>query len=271
MYNPGEEEREDKSSKIYENIYDTLVDFEEEEELQKAIEEQEKSENGENAAPAIDLEKYQAEKRKLKLDIAEMEKKLEQMMVDAKAEAQEIKSKAHESGTEQGYKAGYETGYETGYREAEKKVEDTLKKEAEELLQELRELIASTQQSKREILDEYKDDLKDVAVAIAEKVIHVSLKSSGDIIKRMIISATEGIMSKEWVKIYIAKCDAEMVVDGDSELISSLAHVSDRVKIILMEDEASGTCIVELPDKVIDASTNTQIENIKEIISSSRI
>lgn len=38
-----------------------------------------------------------------------------------------------------------------------------------------------------------------------------------------------------------------------------------------MENEAPGTCILEFPDKVIDASTNTQIENIKEIISSSRI
>ena len=121
------------------------------------------------------------------------------------------------------------------------------------------------------MLEQYKDDLRDIAISIAEKIIRVSLKSSGDIIKRMIISATEGIMSKEWVKIYIARCDAEMAVNGDSMLINSISYVSDHIKIIVMENEAPGTCILEFPDKVIDASTNTQIENIKEIISSSRI
>ncbi|MGB5824008.1 MAG: FliH/SctL family protein [Proteocatella sp.] len=271
MYKPGKEMEEEKRTEIYQSIYDTAVDFEEEELFQKEMEELEKSENGEAVVPVIDLEKFQAEKRRLKSEIAEMEKYLQKMIDDAKDEAQSMKSKAYESGFNEGHKSGYEDGYAQGYEQAQQKVEATLKIEAENLLQELRELIISTQKSKREILDEYKEDLKDISVAIAEKIIHVSLKSSGDIIKRMIISATEGIMSKDWVKIYIAKCDAEMVVDGDTELISSLAHVSDHVKIILMENEVSGTCIIELPDKVIDASTNTQIENIKEIISSSRI
>lgn len=268
MHNPGVEIEEGLK---YENIYDDIVDFEEEEVFQKGIEVEAKSENGEYVNLKSDLEKYRLEKRRLHSEIEEMEKHLQKMMADAKAEAEEMKSKAYESGSKEGYDAGYENGYATGYIEAQEIVKNTLKVEANNLLQELKDLISSTDQSKRKLLEDYKEDLKDIAIAIAEKIIHVSLKSSGDIIKRMIVSATEGIMSKDWVKIYIAKCDAEMVVDGDTELISSLSKLSDHIKIILMEDEASGTCIVEMPDKVIDASVNTQIENIKEIINSSRI
>lgn len=267
-------EVEEKTTNVSSSIYEVLVDFEKEEELERELEELEAQmelEAGHEEKQEMDLEKYKAEKHKLKLEILEMEKKLKQMKEDAIQEAETIKVEAFESASREGYSSGYENGYANGYQEAEEQVNQTLKVEAEDLLIELKTLIESVEQNKRDLLEEYKDDLKDIAIAIAEKVIHVSLKSSGDIIKRMIASATEGILSKEWVKIYIAKCDAELAVNGDSDLIGSLSYVSDRIKIILMEDEASGTCIIELPDKVIDASANTQIENIKEIISSSRM
>lgn len=267
-------EVEEKTTSVSSNIYDILVDFEKEQELEKELEELESQmelESGHEKKQEMDLEKYKAEKHKLKLEILEMEKQIKKMQDDAIQEAEKIKAEAFESASREGYSSGYENGYSVGYQDAENEVNQTLKIEAEDLLLELKTLIESVEQSKRDILEEYKDDLKDIAIAIAEKIIHVSLKSSGDIIKRMIVSATEGILSKEWVKIYIAKCDAELAVNGDSDLIGSLSYVSDRIKIILMEDEASGTCIIELPDKVIDASANTQIENIKDIISSSRM
>ena len=253
------------------NIFDILVDFEEEEILRKEYEDIQSTQSGNKENISLDLEKYAEERRQIKKELEQTQDKIAQMLTDAQAEADEIKTRAREEGLEIGERQGYEKGYLDGYEKAQTEVEKTLKKEADNLLKELKDLILSVEQSKKDLLDKYKDDLKDIAIAIAEKVIRISLKSSGDIIKRMIISATEGIMSKEWVKIYISRCDAEMAVNGDTMLINSISYVSDHIKIIVMENEAPGTCILEFPDKVIDASTNTQIENIKEIISSSRI
>ena len=248
------------------NIFEILVDFEKEERLMKEYEEAvaaRDSGNPESSSLVMDVEKYREEKIQLMKELEETREAVRRLLEDSRIEAEDMKSQARE--------AGREIGEREGYEKAQQEVENTLKKEADELLLELRDLIASVEQKKREMLEQYKDDLRDIAISIAEKIIRVSLKSSGDIIKRMIISATEGIMSKEWVKIYIARCDAEMAVNGDSMLINSISYVSDHIKIIVMENEAPGTCILEFPDKVIDASTNTQIENIKEIISSSRI
>lgn len=253
------------------NIFDILVDFEEEEILRREYEDLQSNQSGNKENISLDLEKYAEERRQIKKELEQTQDKIAQMLTDAQAEADEIKTRAREEGLEIGERQGYEKGYLDGYEKAQTEVEKTLKKEADNLLKELKDLILSVEQSKKDLLDKYKDDLKDIAIAIAEKVIRISLKSSGDIIKRMIISATEGIMSKEWVKIYISRCDAEMAVNGDTMLINSISYVSDHIKIIVMENEAPGTCILEFPDKVIDASTNTQIENIKEIISSSRI
>ena len=256
------------------NIFEILVDFEKEERLMKEYEEAvaaRDSGNPESSSLVMDVEKYREEKIQLIKELEETREEVRRLLEDSRLEAEQMKSQARDEGHEIGEREGYEKGYLDGYEKAQQEVENTLKKEADELLIELRDLIASVEQKKREMLEQYKDDLRDIAISIAEKIIRVSLKSSGDIIKRMIISATEGIMSKEWVKIYIARCDAEMAVNGDSMLINSISYVSDHIKIIVMENEAPGTCILEFPDKVIDASTNTQIENIKEIISSSRI
>ena len=256
------------------NIFEILVDFEKEERLMKEYEEAvaaRDSGNPESSSLVMDVEKYREEKIQLMKELEETREAVRRLLEDSRIEAEQMKSQAREEGHEIGEREGYEKGYLDGYEKAQQEVENTLKKEADELLLELRDLIASVEHKKREMLEQYKDDLRDIAISIAEKIIRVSLKSSGDIIKRMIISATEGIMSKEWVKIYIARCDAEMAVNGDSMLINSISYVSDHIKIIVMENEAPGTCILEFPDKVIDASTNTQIENIKEIISSSRI
>ena len=256
------------------NIFEILVDFEKEERLMKEYEEAvaaRDSGNPESSSLVMDVEKYREEKIQLIKELEETREEVRRLLEDSRLEAEQMKSQAREEGHEIGEREGYEKGYLDGYEKAQQEVEKTLKKEADELLLELRDLIASVEHKKREMLEQYKDDLRDIAISIAEKIIRVSLKSSGDIIKRMIISATEGIMSKEWVKIYIARCDAEMAVNGDSMLINSISYVSDHIKIIVMENEAPGTCILEFPDKVIDASTNTQIENIKEIISSSRI
>ena len=256
------------------NIFEILVDFEKEERLMKEYEEAvaaRDSGNPESSSLVMDVEKYREEKIQLMKELEETREAVRRLLEDSRIEAEQMKNQARGEGHEIGEREGDGKSYLDGYEKAQQEVENTLKKEADELLLELRDLIASVEHKKREMLEQYKDDLRDIAISIAEKIIRVSLKSSGDIIKRMIISATEGIMSKEWVKIYIARCDAEMAVNGDSMLINSISYVSDHIKIIVMENEAPGTCILEFPDKVIDASTNTQIENIKEIISSSRI
>ena len=121
------------------------------------------------------------------------------------------------------------------------------------------------------ILEDSKDDLKELALAIAEKVIRVSLRSSSGILIRMIESATAKRRRCEWVQIYIADCDARASAETIPELTQALSRLSERVRIIPMADDESGTCIIEMPDEIIDASVGTQLENIKDILNNVRV
>ena len=103
-------------------------------------------------------------------------------------------------------------------------------------------------------------------MAVAEKVVCVSLKSSADVISRMIQTAIDKRKKKEWVHIYISECDAKRLTQIPASLSGALSALSDRVRIIPMSDDESGTCIIEMPDEIVDASAATQLNNLRTIL-----
>lgn len=121
------------------------------------------------------------------------------------------------------------------------------------------------------MLEKYVDDLKRISLAVAEKIVQTSLQSSGDIVKRMILSATDKITRKQWAKIYLTKCETGVSMEVDAEFLDALSSLSDNIKIITMDNGEPGTCIIELPDEIIDASASTQLENIKDILNNVRV
>ena len=87
------------------------------------------------------------------------------------------------------------------------------------------------------------------------------------VIAKMIQGATEKLKRREWVRIYIAGCDAQGIAQVTPSLTLSLAALSDHIKLIPMSDEESGTCIIETPDTIIDAGAATQLSNIRSLLS----
>lgn len=126
-------------------------------------------------------------------------------------------------------------------------------------------------EEKDKILEKYIDDLKNIALSIGEKIVQTSLKTSEDVIERMILAATEKLKKAAWAKIYIGSGREPLDIQGDAEFLHSLSKLADSVKVIMMDEEEKGTCIVELPDEIIDISVGAQLENIKEILNNARL
>ena len=181
--------------------------------------------------------------------IAEFESELEKRRFDAQKE---------------GYDAGYAAGMTAAMAEA--KVERN--KLAAEQIRAVTDFLESAARARDRLFDENREEMKNLAMAIAEKVIQVSLKNSSDILLRMVDAATDTHKRCEWAHIYVADCDVKGKAFTTPELTSALSHISDRVRVIPMADDESGTCIVELPDAILDASVSTQLANIKEVLDS---
>lgn len=195
--------------------------------------------------------------------IRQAEEKAEQILSDAREQAEILR--------EQGYAEGRKLGYEEGVRDAYEEQRAILDKEIRALQTDIADVIRSVSVEKEKLMETVVDDLKKISLAVAEKIIQTSLQSSEDIIKRIILAATDKMKKRQWAKIYITKCNTGISLEADVEFLERLAQLSDNVKIITMDNAEEGTCIIELPDEVIDASVGTQLENIKDIINNARV
>ena len=190
-----------------------------------------------------------------------------QILTEAAARAEEEQKEAREAGLREGYEAGYREGREKAEAECRSEFEGTLRSFQEDM----RQALKSVETAKEHCVRTYLEELKDCAIAIGEKVIHISLRSSGEVIKQMIIAATEKLKKTAWVKIYIDKCDYDMMMEADADILDELSHLSDNIKFIVMDKEERGNCIIEMPEEIVDVSVNTQIENIKDILENVRV
>lgn len=188
--------------------------------------------------------------------------KAEHIIEQAKQAAEAEVARIHQQASEEGYNQGYAEGQRKGQQEASA----AMHKAAQDSVEAVQRFLTQANNMRDEKIDKLSGELLDVVVTVAEKVIHVSLKSSEEIIKRMIVAATEKLKRREWVQIYVADCDVKGVAQSDPSLSAALSSLSDHIKIVPMRDAESGTCIVEMPDEIIDASASTQLENIRSVI-----
>ena len=199
--------------------------------------------------------------------IHEAKEKARIIIEQAHLENDQVRKKIFDEARLEGYEAGYEEGKEKAWEEHAAKLRGDIQRFEVEVIQTIEEVGII----KERIIEEHINDLKNISLTVAEKIIKTSLDSSEVIIKRMILSATDKLKKSQWAKIYISASDSTQKVRGDAALIRELGNLSDNIKIIAMEGEEEGTCIIELPDEIIDASVNTQIQNIRDILNNAKL
>ena len=188
----------------------------------------------------------------------EAEAILEQARAQAQQELEEVRAGARDEGYRDGYAQGIAKAMDDAQRDREE-VAARLEKEVQGFLE-------KADMAREEVLLQARDELLDLCIAVAEKVVRVSLRSSSEVIVRMIQTATERLKRQEWVHIYISGCDTKSMAQISPALTTALGALSQHVKIIPMGDDEGGTCIVETPEEIIDASVSTQMSNIRDLL-----
>ncbi len=198
--------------------------------------------------------------------------KAEKILEAARKEAELIKNNAYEEGYTNGKQDGYSTGFESGMEEGVEEGRQGYLQKKQELEELVKSYIEDVQLEKDKILESYMDDLKEIALSIGEKIVKTSLRSDSRVVERMIIAATGKLRKSAWAKIYVGSMGEKGTdVKADPRFLQELEHLSDNVKIVMMDGVEPGTCIVERPDEIIDVSVGTQLENIREIMNNARL
>lgn len=220
-----------------------------------------------DSKPEVEEELLATAEEEASLELEEARRQAEELLEEARAEAERVKEEARQ----EGYASGWKEGKQEGMAQAMKEMQKSLAALQESAKSELSAALGQIEQAKNRCLQHYLEQLKDCSFAVAEKVIHTSLESSGDIIKRMIIFETEKLKKTAWLKIYMEKLDYDMMMDTDADMVAELSKVSDNIKFIVMEKEQRGSCIIETPEEILDIGVETQMENIRDITSTIRL
>ena len=215
-------------------------------------------EESSNAKSVIHFAKVQADEI-----LADARRQAEEILEESRRQAAEEAENVREEARAEGYRQGYGEGLRKAQVEGQAKIEEQLHQQ----IREVQNFLEQACVAREDMLVSTQAELRDLSIAIAEKVIHVSLKSSREVIARMIQVATEKLKRREWVHIYVGGCTAKELSPITPELMTALAGLSEHIKLIPMPEDESGTCIIEMPDEIIDASASTQLQNIREILS----
>lgn len=165
-------------------------------------------------------------------------------------------------GKREGSELGYREGYEAGCQSGLKKTEEENQAAAAELSQ----MLETVETMKSEILQKYEADIKKLAVAIAEKVIKRELSINEKAMQSIITNAVDSYRNQEWVRILVSKNTKALLQSVDKSIVQALADVSDNIKIEVSSNMNDGDCIIEMPDQMIDAGMNTQMDTIKHAL-----
>ena len=188
----------------------------------------------------------------------EAEQILSQARQRAEAEQEEIRAGARDEGYREGYAQGIAKAMDDSVRDREAT--------AARLEKEVQSFLEKASLAREEMLLQTREELLELCLSIAEKVVRVSLKSSSEVIVRMIQTATERMKRQEWVHIYISGCDARQLAQISPALTPTLGALSQHIKVVPMGDDEGGTCIVETPEEIVDASVSTQMSNIRDVL-----
>ena len=199
--------------------------------------------------------------------VADARRQAEEILEKAQAEAMARAEEIYENARQSGQEAGRAEGVIQGVAQAMEEGHQTQERQAAALEAQVADFLERASAALDRQLEDNVEELRDLALAIAEKVVCVSLKSSSEVICRMIQTAIDKRKHREWVHIYIAECDAKHLTKIPQALTAALSALSDRVRIIPMADDEAGTCIIETPDEIVDASAATQIENIRTLLA----
>ena len=186
----------------------------------------------------------------------------EQIKTAATAQARSQADKIREDARQEGYREGYAEGNAGSGQDLKERREA----QAAQMEKQLQTFLGNVALAQDEMMDGAKTDVRDLAIAVAEKVVRISLKSSSGVIAKMIQDATEKMKRREWVHIYVSGCDAKGLTQLTPRLTRALSGLSSHIRIIPVAEEEDGTCIIETPDTIIDASASTQMSNIRSLL-----
>ena len=171
----------------------------------------------------------------------------EDMLTTARNEAQRIRDDA------------YKEGYDTGRAEAV----DEAGGEAAKLLKTLKELNVELRNEEQRMIAEMEPQLVELAVQIAEKILHRELTQDAEAVRITVTAALNKLTDRDRVTIRANPADVALLKEFKLDMAASFDGVRE-VKVVDDENIARGGCIVETDMLRVNGDIGAQLKEIQQ-------
>lgn len=197
---------------------------------------------------------------KAKAEFAELNNKKESLLEATKAEIEKEKSEWQQeklNWIESAKKEGYSAGFELGKSE--------VRIEYQKVLEQANTIVETTTKDYHATLEKSEDMIAQLAVKVAEKIIKTSLTENPAAFLEIVKAAVKEIENRSVISIYLHPMNYETVFAQKQELINLLENES-KLSLYVKEDLSENACIIEHPFGRIDASIDTQLNQIRNVL-----
>ncbi|SFE39035.1 flagellar assembly protein FliH [Alteribacillus iranensis] len=210
---------------------------------------------------------YMRSLREAKQKAMEVEKQAYQLKNQAVHELEDARQKISEEeensklliheAYDEAQKKGFEEGFEKGRKEGQQTYE--------EAIEEARHVITKAKKEYEHYLSEAEPVILNLALEVARRIVETSFESSEDLWNQLVKQALEEVKENEEITIYVSPSHYEQTRQIRKELEKILGHAQELM--IFPDSSLSlGSCIIETPYGKVDASLDSQFNEIKSVL-----
>ncbi|WMJ24249.1 FliH/SctL family protein [Paludicola sp. MB14-C6] len=163
-------------------------------------------------------------------------------------------SENYSTASKKGYEEGFQKGYQDGLAQAQA--------EMQQLLTFSENMVEGIDSGIQDMLKKYEEELYLLAFSIAKMIIKKELELSSDALKSIVENAALQCKNQGSLRINISVNNYKMFMSKECDIINRMNNISDDIKFIADPNMSDTDCVIETPIGVIDASVDTQLDNI---------
>lgn len=193
------------------------------------------------------------------------EKRAEELMQEARdraaAEAQEILNSARQQAVQEmelmrakTYEEAYNNGIADGIKAKTRQVEAVIAK--------LEDTVVRIEGEMSGFIAQYEGDLKWTVLEVAGKVLDKIIERDDLEMLAMVKAAVDTVKNSQWIEVHLSD-EAVYLIDRLEREMAPMKYLT-----VIPEDLPPGSCIVDIPSGRVDASIQTQLDNLKEYFAS---
>lgn len=198
---------------------------------------------------------------KVKDEIKLLLAKKEELIAETKAEIQQQKNN-WEIERQQYIEKAETEGFNKGFAQGKQESMEQYKK----IIEEANMLMKAAEKDYKATIEQSDEAILDISMKVAEKIINRQLADHRDSFVDIVTAAINEVKDKSTIKIHLHPMQYSFVLQQKEEL-ASILEPDTKVAIYMDTDLPELGCIIEHSFGKVDASIDTQLNQIRQVLS----